>query len=313
MTSHALTSCFFCRRSKRRCDKNLPTCQLCIKKGLKCSYPYRRGQRVTSPSPPYGVHGSESGDDSHSAHAEHAVAQSSNASQFQPVSSTSSFAVHAAISFLAPDLFREAGLETPRLDLGIPDEVSLHLGDSQQVLETASKFFQMTWMPIVSRKRHLAAILNPLSPSRRPTVLLNLCMKLCCLPVNDDEGRKRASLYRLIKKFYSEVESTEDLCVQVLQAAIFIAVFEIGDAIYPTAYLTVGGCARYGIAMGLDKINKTRLGGEHNHTVSWMEIEEKRRVWWAILNLDRSVTSYPIFLLLVTRIRENCNPRQHIT
>ncbi|CRL22637.1 Fungal transcriptional regulatory protein, N-terminal [Penicillium camemberti] len=285
MTSHALASCFFCRRSKRRCDKNLPTCQLCIKKGLKCSYPHRRGQRAASP--PCGVHGSESGDDSNSAHAEPVVAQSSKVSQFQPISSTSSFAVNAAISFLAPDLFREAGLEIPRLDLGIPDEVSLHLGDSQQVLETARKFFQMTWMPIVSRKRHLAAVLNPLSPSRRPTVLLNLCMKLCYLPVNDDDGRKRTSLYRLIKKFYSEVESTGDLCVQVLQAAIFIAVFEIGDAIYPAAYLTVGGCARYGIAMGLDKINKTRLGGEHNRTASWMEIEEKRRVWWAILNLDR--------------------------
>lgn len=39
--SHALVSCFSCRRSKRRCDKNLPTCQLCIHKGLKCSYPRR--------------------------------------------------------------------------------------------------------------------------------------------------------------------------------------------------------------------------------------------------------------------------------
>lgn len=284
MTSHALASCFFCRRSKRRCDKNLPACQLCIKKGLKCSYPRRRGQRAASP--PSGVRGSESGDDSNSAHAEPVVAQSSNVSQFQPVSSTSSFAVNAAISFLAPDLFREAGLEIPRLDLGIPDEVSLHLGDSQQVLETATKFFQMTWTPIVSRKRHLAAVLNPLSPSRRPTVLLHLCMKLCCLPVDDEN---RTSLYRLIKRFYSEVESTGDLCVQVLQAAILIAVFEIGDAIYPAAYLTVGGCARYGIAMGLDKINKYRLGGKHTRAVSWMEIEEKRRVWWAVLTLDRSV------------------------
>lgn len=302
MTSHALASCFFCRRSKRRCDKNLPTCQLCIKKGLKCSYPRRRGQRAASP--PSGVRGSESGDDSNSAHAEPVVVQSSNASQIQPVSSTSSFAVNAAISFLAPDLFRDAGLEIPRLDLGIPDEVSLHLGDNQQVLETGSKFFQMTWMPIVSRKRHLAAVLNPLSPSRRPTVLLHLCMKLCCLPVDDE---KRTSLYRLIKEFYSEVESTAYLCVQVLQAAILIAVFEIGDAVYPAAYLTVGGCARYAIAMGLDKINKCRLGGEHTRTASWMEIEEKRRVWWAILTLDRSVTSDPIFLCWSFRLGETPN------
>lgn len=295
MTSHALASCFFCRRSKRRCDKSLPACQLCVKRGLKCSYPHRRGQR--SASPPRGIHGSESGTDSHSAHVGPAITHSSIEIQSRSVSSsvTSSFAVTTAIGFLAPDLFREARLEIPRLNLGIPDEVAFHLGDSQQVRETARKFFQMTWMPVVSRKRHLAAVLNPLSPSRRPTALLALCMKLCCLPVHDDEGPDRTSLYLLVKKFYAEVESTQDLCVQILQAAIFIAVFEIGDAIYPAAYLTVGACARYGVAMGLDKINKDRMGGEHNRTASWMEIEERRRVWWAVLTLDRSVTSLTKF------------------
>jgi hypothetical protein len=293
MTPNASASCFSCRRSKRRCDKNLPTCQLCNRKGLKCSYPHRRGQR--SDSPPRSVHGSESYTNSNLAHAGPMVVHSSGGFQIQPDSSTSSFAVTAAISFLAPDLFREAQLEIPRLELGIPDEVAFHLGDNQQVLETTSKFFQMTWMPIVNRKRHLAAVLNPLSPSRCPTVLLALCIKLCCLPVHD-ESPERTALYRLVKRFYSEVEGTRELCVQVLQAAIFIAVFEIGGATYPAAYLTVGACARYGIAMGLDKINKNRMGGEHNRTAAWMEIEEKRRVWWAVLILDRSVTSYPVSL-----------------
>lgn len=294
MTSHASTSCFSCRRSKRRCDKNLPTCQLCFRKGLKCSYPRRRGQR--SDQPPRSIQGSESISDSNAAYSGPIVASSSTEPQIQsPSASTSSFAVTTAISFLAPGLFREAGLEIPRLNIGLPDEVALHLGDSQQVRETASKFFRTTWMPIISRKRYLAVVLNPLSPSRRPTALLALCIKLCCLSVHDDEGLEKTSLYRLVKAFYSDVESTQVLCVQVLQAAILIATFEIGDAIYPAAYLTVGACARYAIAMGLDKINKDRMGGEPN-TISWMEIEERRRAWWAVLILDRFVTSYPSFL-----------------
>lgn len=292
MTSQALTSCFSCRHSKRRCDKNLPTCQLCTRKGLKCSYPRRRGQR--SALSPRSIHGSEFSGESNTADSGPILAHSSTGSQFQsPSSSTSSFAVTTAISFLAPGLFREAQLEIPRLDLGVPDEIAFHLGDSQQVRETASKFFRIIWMPIVSRKRYLAVVLNPLSPSRRPTTLLALCIKLCCMSVHDDEDLERTSLYHLVKKFFSEVECTHVLCVQVLQAAILIAIFEIGDAIYPAAYLTVGACARYGIAMGLNKINKDRMGGEENHTISWMEIEERRRAWWAILILDRSVTSYP--------------------
>lgn len=291
MTPHAPTSCFSCRHSKRRCDKNLPTCQLCSRKGLECSYPHRRGQCSDLLS--RSIQGLESSSGSNAPYPGPIVVPSSTGSQIQsPSASASSFSVNIAICFLAPALFREAGLEIPRLDIGLPDEVALHLGNSQQIQETASKFFQITWMPIVSCKRYLADILNPLSPSRRPTALLALCMKLCCLSVHDDEGLRKTSLYRLAKAFYCDVESTQALCVQVLQAAILIAIFEIGDAIYPAAYLTVGVCARYAIAMGLDNINKDRMGGEPN-TMSWMEIEERRRAWWAVLILDRFVTSYP--------------------
>lgn len=277
----ARTSCFSCRRSKRRCDKTLPECQLCGRRGLRCSYPQRRGQRSPSPS--------NSSRGTRSTTAGPASADSGTRSlSGQAFRISSSFATTSAIRFLAPDLFREACLEVPRLELDIPDDVALQLGDSQQVRDTTAQFIHLTraWMPIVNRKRHLAAVLNPLAPSRRPTALLALCMKLCCWPVLDDEGEGKSSLYRLVKRFYSEVDSTEGLSVQVLQAAVCIALFEIGNAIYPAAYLTVGACARYGIAMSLDKINKDRMGGDY-HTASWIEFEETRRVWWAILILDR--------------------------
>jgi hypothetical protein len=265
----ARTSCFSCRRSKRRCDKTLPGCQLCSRRGLRCSYPQRRGQALPSPE------SAESAADSPYAQTLHV---------------SSSFALAAATRFIAPDLFREAGLEIPRLDHGVPDEVVFHLGSNQQIRDTTAKFFELTksWMPVVNRKRHLAAMLNPLSPCRRPAALLALCTKLCCLPVLDGEDGDRTSLYRLAKRFYSEVESTERLSIQVLQAAVCIAIFEISDAIYPAAYLTVGACARYGIAMGLDKVNKDRMGC-CTHAVSWIDIEESRRVWWGVLILDRYV------------------------
>lgn len=289
MTSRALHSCFLCRRNKRRCDKNLPSCQLCVRKGWKCSYPQRRGQR--SDSPPHSLGSAEAVDDSNSVVAKPPLTHSGTSARNQAASSSpSSFAVTLAISFLAPDLFRETALEIPRLNLDIPEDVVFHLGDRQKLRETARQFFQITWMPIIGRKRYLNTVLNPLSPLRRPTTLLALCMKLCCLGVLDDEGKERTSLYRLVKNFHSEVESTEGLCLQVLQAGILIAIFEIGDAIYPAAYLTVGACARYGVAMGLDKINQDRMGGDHDHAMSWMEIEERRRAWWGVLILDRSVT-----------------------
>ncbi|EEA22376.1 hypothetical protein TMatcc_008182 [Talaromyces marneffei ATCC 18224] len=287
MTSKALHSCFLCRRNKRRCDKSLPSCQLCIRKGWKCSYPQRRGQR--SASPPRSLDNAEAVNNSNSVIAKPPMPQSGILAGYQTGSSSSrsSFAVNFAISFLAPDIFREGSLEIPRLNLDIPEDVAFHLGDKQKLRETARQFFQITWMPIIGRKRYLNTVLNPLSPLRRPTTLLALCMKLSCLEVLGDRGKQRTSLYQLVKKFYSEVESTEGLCIQVLQAGILIAIFEICDAIYPAAYLTVGACARYGVVMGLDKINQDRMGGDHNYAASWMEIEERRRAWWGVLILDR--------------------------
>ncbi|KAL3452081.1 hypothetical protein BJX65DRAFT_303795 [Aspergillus insuetus] len=297
----------------------MPVCQLCSRKGSKCTYPQRRGQRSASPTEntrgfewtidaDTNAHGTAT---AHTGSISDSVSASGSrngitlrpSSQSQPPLIPASFARATAIGFLAPTLFREACLEISRLDLDIPDEIALHLGDRQQMREMTAEFFQLTrsWMSIVSPRRHLAAVLNPLSPTRRPTALLALCMKLCCLPVSRRDGGDgdrdggaeakagRISLYRLIKRFYAEVESTEGLCLQVLQAAVLIAVFEIGDAVYPAAYLTVGACARYGIAMGLDKVIRDRMGGDTTSTAaaSWMDIEERRRVWWGVLILDR--------------------------
>ena len=72
----------------------------------------------------------------------------------------------------------------------------------------------------------------------------------------------------------------------MLQAAVLIAVYEVGHAIYPAAYLTIGACARYGTMLGIDKLGLD-LMGDSLGPLSWIEVEERRRVWWAVVLLDR--------------------------
>ncbi|KAF5686919.1 Zn(II)Cys6 transcriptional activator [Fusarium circinatum] len=252
---------------------------LCRRKHQECRYPQRRGQKAASPI------------DEALSHEDVAIRNSSDtidhrAFQLERVQDL----VNAeAIRFLAPDLFRDMNLQVPRLDWEMPAEIEAQLGGRQQMQETTKEFLLLTrsWMPIVNGKRHLAAVLNPLVPLRRPTALLALCMKLCCLSV--DKVEEKRLLYGLVKKFYAEVESQEDSCVQVMQSAVFIAVFEMGDAIFPAAYLTVGALLRYGMAMGMDKINQHALGKNCGAATgaSWADIEEMRRAWWGALILDR--------------------------
>ncbi len=116
-------------------------------------------------------------------------------------------------------------------------------------------------------------------------------MHLCCTAAvgQDAAGCDRDDLYRLAKRFYFEVENTGALSIHVLQAAVLIAIYEVGQAIYPAAYLTVGACARYGAALGIDKTCLSQNGDE-TEPCSWIQFEEKRRVWWSILMLDRYVS-----------------------
>ncbi|CCT68066.1 related to Zn(II)Cys6 transcriptional activator [Fusarium fujikuroi IMI 58289] len=281
-TGRFRVSCFHCRDSKRRCDKSLPACQLCRRKDLECRYPQRRGQKAASP-----IDDAPNTDDAaarrNSHNSYHDTIQSEKAEELR---------IARAIHFLAPVLFRDLHLQLQRMEWDMPAEIEVQLGGRQQMQDTTKEFLLLTrsWMPIINGKRHLAAVLNPLAPLPRPAALLALCMKLCCLSV--DETKEKRVLYDLVKKFYAEVEVQEDSCVQVMQAAVFIAVFEMGDAIFPAAYLTVGALARYGMAMGMYKINQDALGkncGTVAIGASWADIEEMRRVWWGTLILDRLV------------------------
>ncbi|KAL6831257.1 hypothetical protein J3E69DRAFT_354190 [Trichoderma sp. SZMC 28015] len=168
--------------------------------------------------------------------------------------------VTTAIRFIEPSVYHDASLGPPSEDVSIPSSIAAHVGHPDQIYEIGAKFFQATslWMPIVCRKRFYADALNPISPYRRGLILLALTMKLYCAPASENGNDGRWTLYQLVKSFYADAEATAPMSVHILQAAVFIAIYEIDQAIYPSAYLSVG-----------------------------VEIEEQRRVWWAVLMLDR--------------------------
>lgn len=158
----------------------------------------------------------------------------------------------------------------------------------------AAAYFEGThrWLPIVSRKSFFACLLNPLARRRTELSLLALCMQLCCTTPPDEDigGAAKMSLYLTAKRFHFEVEATGALSIHVLQAAVLIALYEIGHAIYPVAYLTVGACARYAFSMRLDRLGPELMCADRPQT--WAEVEERRRLWWSIRILDRCVNCF---------------------
>ncbi len=166
-----------------------------------------------------------------------------------------------------------------------------------EIRATASKFFTRIhpWMPFVSKKRLYELYLHSSFQSRPDIVLLLLSIKVIITLPSHNQGNPRTSLYYSVKQLYFEVENSSNFSILVLQAGVLLSLYELGHAIYPAAFLSIGSCARYAHALGIDggnNLNTTRV-------LTLVEVEERRRTWWAIVILDRYVSA---FLMIKTSV-----------
>lgn len=96
----------------------------------------------------------------------------------------------------------------------------------------------------------------------------------------------QTQLYQDVKSFYHYVEAQNGFSVQMIQALLLIALYEIGNSIYPAAYLSIGNAARLGHAAGLHDRKAPQM---LPRCTTWTEQEERRRLWWGVVILDRFI------------------------
>lgn len=185
-----------------------------------------------------------------------------------------------------PVVFSRAQLSVDNVDVAVTDEIAELVGGVLDIQAVSDRFFKSVymWMPIISKPRFSSTLLSRLTYKKAELYLLVLSMKLCSTrrtPLN-------TALYETVKLFHFKLQSSGVLSVLVLQAAVLIALYELGQAIYPAAFLSLGSCARYAVALGIDK----SILSLSTSKTQWIEEEERRRVWWAILVLDRYVHEY---------------------
>lgn len=187
-----------------------------------------------------------------------------------------------AASFLDPDDFIRAQLETEKPNVVITKHAADLVGSIGDIQNKARIFFESahTWMPIISKVQFQRHLLQRLALQRVDLFLLVLAMNLLA----SRASVAKSMLYRTVKQLYFDVESAGRLSVQSLQAAVLIALYELGHGVYPAAIISVASCARHGTLLGVEKhlTNTGLLEG-----MSWIDVEERRRLWWAIVILDR--------------------------
>jgi len=191
------------------------------------------------------------------------------------------------VFFLDTALFHISGTSIPKPRIEILTQAGDLVDDVANLRTMAAKYFSTihSWMPIICKRRFYEHYLNPLSGAANSAdvSLLFLCMKLMVSGKSDNEQR---DMYLRAKRWLLDLEIGGGLSLQVMQASLLVALFEFGNAIFPSAYISVGTCARMGVALGFDV-------GEEIERLGWLnrvEVEEGRRTWWGVLALDRFIT-----------------------
>ena len=189
-----------------------------------------------------------------------------------------------SVFFLDHNVFESGLMRLPIPTTSIPAHIQSLVGDSTQVRDMAALFFNSVhnYMPIVSRKLFYDRLLNPLQEPRSDVALLCLCMKLSVWSESSNETNPQNDLYLAAKRYVVELEASGVLTLALMQACLLLSLYEIGHGIYPAAYMTIGACAGYGFALALNS-----AGTIFSEQYTWIEIEERRRVWWAIIIIER--------------------------
>lgn len=205
-------------------------------------------------------------------------------SDIVPVSSPS-IPSYARLAFLDASLLEHVPFATTKVEFPIPEDITNMLGEWDDILSMTSQYFESVhvWMPIIGKSR-LSRVLEKMEQELRPDhALLLLCMKLI-QEVPIAQHVETSFIYMLAKQFSLRLEMAGCCSLSQLQANILIAVFELGHAILPSAYISIGNCAREATCLGIHDRSAPQLLPKSR---GWVEWEERQRVWWFILILDR--------------------------
>lgn len=178
---------------------------------------------------------------------------------------------------------------SPQAAADMPTEgMTARLGDLSEIELIKAKYFAAgsihEWMPIISKIRLDQFKLHDINAIKSDMVSLLLCMKLVQEVPTEGGSFSQSELYIAVKRFIHEQETKGILTFRLVQANVLLCVYELGQGIFPNAYLTLGHCARSGIALGLHNKSAPQLAGKAK---SWVDWEERHRVWWMIVILDR--------------------------
>ncbi|KAF2204950.1 hypothetical protein GQ43DRAFT_453446 [Delitschia confertaspora ATCC 74209] len=147
-----------------------------------------------------------------------------------------------------------------------------------------------SFAPILNRRRYFARAAHPVGAAA-PFVSLQHAMWTLAACLGSGFKDIQKSLYSHTRALLEEWEQTiitEPPPIELAQAWIFLAIYEIMQVNYDRGWLSAGRCFRLVQLMKLHEIDVPN-GIAESTSLTFVEIEERRRTFWMAYSLDRFI------------------------
>ncbi|KAH7309699.1 hypothetical protein B0I35DRAFT_85426 [Stachybotrys elegans] len=263
----AMNACSLCKRGKRKCNRGRPSCANCSRLGKTCTY---SEDSLVNPAP----------DDS-----------------WQPRShadSMRSVGVASINTFLGFGSMDPASIQQSTGDL-----VLKIFGSWRNVLDVSTSFFTGTHQRLsaISKLRFLGELQSITATPKADFAALCLAILLIEQRPETKATDMLSSFYFHVKALINLIETVSGPSLNLLHGRSLMIFYELGHGLHTAAYISIGACARSARALGLDR-KPWRLTDS-----SWDKLarEEEKRLWWAIVIMDRFVAMCNRDDVLVTK------------
>ncbi|KAF2034216.1 hypothetical protein EK21DRAFT_15160, partial [Setomelanomma holmii] len=262
--------CQICKGRKKKCDKQLPQCGYCVHVHLDArstSLPETTESDTTTRSSPA------------TDHAGIGLIASNGCKVLRPASIDTS-PVASPLATLAPNTAFSLALA----QLVQPSELSIN--------DLISRYFNGVhlWIPFFCPGRLRKDMIRYSSFPTAEFSLLVLCMSLLTNnPAHHNQASmERSTIYLCAKTYLAQFQVMFPVCIQWVQAGIFVSMYEYACGKPDTALATIDNCARQAYKLGIH---------QKPTTPGW---SEGWNTWWAtrmferVYNCETSTSEIPL-------------------
>jgi hypothetical protein len=184
-------------------------------------------------------------------------------------------------------------IQTPAVDAIVRSQATQIIGSLENMAEVAYAFFSGTYnrIPVLLKNRFYESLRSLIAEPRADFVLLCLCINLIQQSPPDTVTSMQSPLYTTIKNLVSFIETSNGPSLDTLHCRVLLIFYEIGHGLDMAAYISIAASGRIARALGFHRKpwRESNIASE----VDKLDMEEKKRIWWSIINMDRitSLTS----------------------